>query len=91
MPIAPELLKRLETTRHAAEQGGGADKIKKRHEKGLMTARERLIALFEPGTFMEFGQMAQHSCHQFGMASKSMPGDGVVTGVGQPAVLQGSA
>ena len=82
MPIAPEFLKRLETTRHSAELGGGADKIQKRHDRGLMTARERLIELFEPGTFMEFGQLAQHSCNQFGMASKSMPGDGVVTGVG---------
>jgi propionyl-CoA carboxylase beta chain len=82
MSIAPDLLQRLKTTRHTAELGGGEDKTKARHDKGLMTARERLIALFEPGTFMEFGKMAQHSCNQFGMADKSMPGDGVVTGVG---------
>ncbi|WP_221028891.1 acyl-CoA carboxylase subunit beta [Actomonas aquatica] len=82
MPIAPEHLKRLEEARQVAELGGGEARIAKRHEKGLLTARERLAALFEPGTFMEFGQLAQHTCNQFGMEKKSMPGDGVVTGVG---------
>lgn len=82
MTIDPALLQRLETSRQTAEHGGGVDKIAKRHERGLLTARERLTKLFEPGTFMEFGKHAQHACTQFGMATKSMPGDGVVTGVG---------
>ena len=82
MPIAPALLEKLEANRRAALLGGGEDKIKARHDKGLMTARERLAALFEGGTFMEFGQHAQHDCHDFGLADKSFPGDGVVTGVG---------
>lgn len=83
MPIAPESLKRLNDARHEAEVGGGEAKIAKRHEKGLLTARERLATLFEPGTFMEFGQLTQHACNQFGLnEKKSMPGDGVVTGVG---------
>jgi propionyl-CoA carboxylase beta chain len=82
MSIAPDLLEKLATNRQIALLGGGQDKIDARHAKGLMSARERLLALFEPGTFMEFGMHAQHECHDFGMADKSMPGDGVVTGVG---------
>lgn len=82
MPIAPELLEALNAKRKTAILGGGQAKIDARHAKGLMTARERINALFEPGTFMEFGQHAQHECRDFGMADKSMPCDGVVTGVG---------
>ncbi len=82
MSITPSLLATLTEKRRIAEAGGGADKIVARHSKGLMTARERLEAFFEPGTFMEFGQHAQHDCHDFGLADKVMPGDGVVTGVG---------
>lgn len=47
-----------------------------------MTARDRVSALYQPGTFLEMGMHAQHDCHNFGMADKVLPGDGVVTGVG---------
>lgn len=82
MSIDPAFLTELEARRHAAQAGGGADKAAARHAKGLMTARERLTAFFAPGTFMEFGQHAQHDCHDFDMPGKAMPGDGVITGVG---------
>lgn len=82
MPIAPSFLATLAERRRIAEAGGGADRIEARHAKGLMTARERLETFFEPGTFMEFGQHAQHDCHEFDLPGKSMPGDGVITGVG---------
>ncbi|MFH1500177.1 MAG: acyl-CoA carboxylase subunit beta [Verrucomicrobiota bacterium] len=82
MTIAPELLATLAENRRIALAGGGQDKIDARHAKGLMSARERLLALFEPGTFMEIGMHAQHDCHDFGLAGKPLPGDGVVTGVG---------
>ncbi len=82
MAIAPELLEELNKRRAAAEAAGGKAKIEKRHANGLMTARERLEAFFEKGTFQEFGKYAQHSCHNFGMETKSMPYDGVVCGVG---------
>jgi propionyl-CoA carboxylase beta chain len=82
MPISAELLDKLAASRALALAGGGQDKIDARHQKGLMSARERLLALFEHGTFMEFGMHAQHQCHDFGMSDKSFPGDGVVTGVG---------
>jgi propionyl-CoA carboxylase beta chain len=82
MPIDASALATLANKRHLAAEAGGADKIAARHAKGLMTARERLLAFFAPGTFMEFGQHAQHDCHDFGLAGKPLPGDGVVTGVG---------
>jgi propionyl-CoA carboxylase beta chain len=62
--------------------GGGEDKLAARHEKGLLGARERVNELFQEGTFMEMGMHAQHTCTQFGMEGKSLPGDGVITGVG---------
>ena len=65
-----------------ARQGGGPDRIAKEHAKGKLSARERLELLFDPGTFMEVGQLTDHTCRDFGLAAKSLPGDGVVTGYG---------
>jgi Acetyl-CoA carboxylase, carboxyltransferase component (subunits alpha and beta) len=82
MAIDPVLLEKLRSRTAVALAGGGADKQEARNKKGLLTARQRLELLFEPGTFMEMGMHAEHDCHDFGMAGKSMPGDGVVTGIG---------
>jgi propionyl-CoA carboxylase beta chain len=82
MPLSPALLEELHARRATALAGGGLDKLAERTKKGLLTARERLAALFQPGTFLEFGMHAQHDCHHFGLETKSMPCDGVVTGVG---------
>lgn len=82
MPIPKALLEDLKKRRTTAQAGAGADKLEARRKKGLMTARDRLSELFTAGTFQEWGQHADHDCHHFGMASKSLPGDAVVTGVG---------
>lgn len=82
MAIDPNLMKDLERRRKEVFAGGGEDKMQKRAEKGLMSARARLEVLFDKDTFQEFGVHAQHSCKSFGMADKKMPGDGVVTGIG---------
>jgi len=82
MPISEKLLKEFNERRDVALAGGGADKAEARHKKGQLTARERIQALFQPGTFMEFGLHADHTCTRFGMEKRSMPGDGVITGVG---------
>ncbi len=82
MAISPDLVKQLEEKRKVALLAGGADKLAERKKKGLMSARERLEAFFESGTFMEFGMHAQHQCHEFGLEEKVFPGDGVVTGIG---------
>lgn len=82
MPIDPALIQDLRDRRKKAALGGGQDKIDKRHERGQLTARERLDVLFDAGTFVEFGMHAEHACHAFGMQDKSFPADGVVTGIG---------
>ncbi|MFA5262862.1 MAG: acyl-CoA carboxylase subunit beta [Opitutaceae bacterium] len=82
MPISPALVKQLEEKRKAILLSGGADKLADRKKKGLMSARERLDAFFEPGTFMEFGMHAQNQGREFGLADKNFPCDGVITGVG---------
>ncbi len=82
MAIAKFLLDQLHERRQRAAQGGGPDKIEARHEKGQMSARERLGTLFEPSTFQEFGMHAEHSGQLFGLAGKTLPSDGVVTGTG---------
>ena len=82
MSIDKNLLEQLRKKKETARLGGGAEKIEKRHEKGLLTARERLVRLYTPETFQEFGLHAQHDTRYFGMEEKDLPGDGVVTGVG---------
>lgn len=82
MPIDPELLKDLEKRRKTALLGGGQDKLDARKKKGVLSARERLQILFDADTFQEFGMHARHSCKSFGMDQKTLPGDGVVTGIG---------
>lgn len=82
MAIKKEFLDDLEARRKAILAGGGEDKLEARRKKGLMTARDRLDALFQPGTFGEFGMHAQHTCHNFGMEKKDLPADAVVTGTG---------
>ncbi len=82
MPIAKHLIDDLRKRRDAAIAGGGADKIEERRKKGYASARDRLGMLYDPNTFQEFGLHAQHECTGFGMANKSLPADGVVTGVG---------
>lgn len=82
MAIAPHLLTELAEKRRVALNAGGEDKLAARRAKGIMSARERLLALFDPHTFLEYGMHTDHDCHDFGMEDKSFPGDGVVTGVG---------
>jgi len=82
MTLSVELLGDLSRRREEILAGGGADKLAQRRAKGLMTARDRLDALFEEATFQEFGAHIQHSARHFGMEGKVLPADGVVTGTG---------
>jgi len=82
MALPKPLLEELHNRRTIARVGGGEDKLEARRKKGVMSARDRLEALFQPGTFLEQGLHADHDCHNFGMEKKSLPGDGVVTGTG---------
>ncbi len=65
------------------ELGGGDTRIEKQHEKGKLTARERIELLVDPGTFVELNPFIEHRCNDFGLDQVNGPGDGVVTGYGQ--------
>lgn len=65
-----------------ARLGGGAERIRAQHEKGRLTARERIELLLDVGSFEETDMFVQHDCHEFGMSEARIPGDGVVTGHG---------
>ena len=67
MAISAQLLEEMTKRRQKLLVGGGEDKIKARHKKGLMSARERLAALFQENTFQEIGVHAHHSARHFGM------------------------
>ncbi|HLK62310.1 MAG TPA: carboxyl transferase domain-containing protein [Bryobacteraceae bacterium] len=70
----------LEKRSNEAMLGGGADRLEKQHQGGKLTARERVEALVDPGSFDETGLFAEHRSTLFGMAGKELPADGVVTG-----------
>jgi len=65
-----------------AELGGGKKRIDTQHEKGKLTARERLHFLLDPDSFEEIGALVTHRSHDFGMENQRFLGDGVVTGYG---------
>ncbi len=75
-------LARLDSFNAQALEGGGADRIKKQHEGGKLTARERIDLLLDPGTFLELDRFVTHRATDFGMADQKFLGDGVVTGHG---------
>ncbi|SFK85145.1 propionyl-CoA carboxylase carboxyltransferase subunit [Halogranum rubrum] len=73
----------LREKREEAHLGGGEDRIQSQHDKGKMTARERIDYFLDDGTFQEFDQFRTHRTHSFGMEEKQLYGDGVVTGYGE--------
>ena len=77
-----QILEELERRRAQARLGGGEKRIAAQHAKGKLTARERLAVLLDEGSFEEYDMFVEHRAHDFGMADKRIPGDGVVTGSG---------
>lgn len=73
---------KLEATRAESLKGGGEDKIAKQHEKGKLSARERIHFLLDEGSFQEIGAFVMHRCMDFDMGQQKVLGDGVVTGYG---------
>ncbi|MDC2865499.1 acyl-CoA carboxylase subunit beta [Bacillus sp. BP-3] len=63
--------------------GGGDERIFKQHQKGKLTARERIELLLDNDTFVELQPFIEHRCTDFGLDKKIGPGDGVVTGYGK--------
>ena len=77
-----EIFRRLQEKREAARIGGGLKRVEAQHNKGKLTARERLDVLLDEGSFEEWGMFVEHRSSDFGMAEQKVPGDGVVTGFG---------
>lgn len=72
----------LKQKQEEALLGGGKERIENQHQKGKLTARERLHFLLDKGSFEEIGMLVMHRSTDFGMEKERYPGDGVVTGYG---------
>jgi len=68
--------------REKALLGGGAERIKRQHTSGKLTARERVEILLDADSFEEYGLFIEHRCSDFGMDNKKFSGDGVISGSG---------
>jgi acetyl-CoA carboxylase carboxyltransferase component len=73
-----ELLKK----REEAKLGGGLKRIESQHNKGKLTARERITLLLDEGSFEEFDMFVTHTCQDFGLDKQKYLSDGVVIGYG---------
>jgi len=80
--LMQDMLKELERRRAAARLGGGERRVEAQHAKGKLTARERIEALLDPGSFEEYDMFVEHRSIDFGMENQKIPGDGVITGHG---------
>lgn len=78
-----DAINELEELRSASKLGGGQDRIDKQHSQGKLTARERIDALLDKGSFVELDDLVESRINDFGLDKKRVPGDGVVTGYGK--------
>ena len=78
-----EKIEELKKWRERAKQGGGPERIEKQHQKGKLTARERLDIPLDPGSFVEFDRYVTHRCNDFEMDKKKILGDSLVSGFGR--------
>ncbi len=77
-------IKELREKKEKIKQGGGAEAVERLiHQKGMLTARERIDEFLDAGTFVEFDLLVTHHCTHFGMDRKEIPAEGVVTGYGK--------
>ena len=77
-----EIIKLLKQKKEEAKLGGGPKRIEEQHQKGKLTARERLEILLDENSFEEFDLFVTHRSTEFGLDKLKYPGDGVVTGYG---------
>jgi acetyl-CoA/propionyl-CoA carboxylase carboxyl transferase subunit len=78
-----ERIEELRELRAEARGGGGKERIEKQHDRGKLTARERIKYFLDDDTFTEFDQFRTHRSNNFDMAKREVLGDGVVTGYGE--------
>ena len=77
-----EIIHELEERRKRARLGGGQKRIDAQHDRGKLTARERIDVFLDEESFEEWDMFVEHRCTDFNMQETSTPGDGVVTGYG---------
>jgi len=88
-PLAPkphpitERLEQLGKLKEEALHAGSEASVRRQHERGKLTARERIDLLLDPGTFVELDMLARHRAHGFGIEQNRPLTDGVVTGWGE--------
>ena len=82
MSSVADRLRELEERQRKEKALGGPERIKKQHDSGKLTARERLDILFDPGSFHELDMFVRHRGTMFGMDKTVVPAEGVVTGYG---------
>ncbi|MCK5793609.1 MAG: acyl-CoA carboxylase subunit beta, partial [Anaerolineales bacterium] len=82
-PTGKDQISELKEIRQQAAMGGGEQRIKAQHDKGKMTARERVLALLDEGSFQEVDALMTHRHQEFGLDEKQIPGDSVVVGFGK--------
>jgi len=75
-------INKLIELREEAKKGGGEDKIEAQHQKGKLSARERIQILLDEGSFEEYDMFVRHRSHDFGLEKKTFLSDGVITGHG---------
>jgi propionyl-CoA carboxylase beta subunit len=84
-------IQELKNLKEKAKLGGGKERIKNQHDKGKLTARERIELLVDKGSFDELDIFVKHRARDFGLDEQHYPGDGVVTGLakidGRPLAL----
>src|SRR5215207_803299 len=83
LPRNEERAARLDAMRAESMLGGGQDRIDQQHERGKLTARERLDLLLDADSFVEFDSFVTHRASDFGLDKERYLGDGVVTGHGK--------
>jgi propionyl-CoA carboxylase beta subunit len=81
MAVNPKI-DELRSNREQGRNGGGDERIKRQHDSGRNTARERLDILLDPGSFRELDAFVTHRSHDFGMENSQYLGDSVITGWG---------
>ena len=81
MSVSPRI-EQLRAKRAESQQGGGEARIKRQHDQGKKTARERLDMLLDPGTFREVDAFVHHHNNKFGLENNRPLSDSVVTGWG---------
>ncbi len=76
-------IENLAQLRTQSKLGGGQKRIEAQHEKGKLTARERIALFLDEGSFMELDAFVTHRATEFGLADKKFLGDAIVTGYGK--------